>query len=139
MVVLVYVWIYKIKHFFMGVLVQIIWAIFTILEWKKKGFFFKKNTITILVQLRQFCLMKLILIYVLIYFLFNFHKILLWQLWATTHIAAWLLLKRPRKGETRGFGHVSEAAFTMCGNPNKVFSTDNSPQLTFRFTWPAWL
>ena len=30
-----------------------------------------------------------------------------------------------------------EAAFTMCGNLNKVFSTENSPQLTFRFTWPA--
>ena len=38
---------------------------------------------------------------------------------------------------TRGFGHASEAAYTMCGNPNKVFSTDNSPLLTFRFTWPA--
>ena len=42
---------------------------------------------TVLVQLRQFCLMKLILVYVLIYFLFNFHQILLWQLWATTHIS----------------------------------------------------
>ena len=39
----------------------------------------------------------------------------------------------------RGFGHVSEVAFAMCGNPTKVFSTDNSPQLTFGFTWQAWL
>ena len=38
---------------------------------------------------------------------------------------------------TRGFGHVSEAAFAMCGNLTNVFSTDNSPQLTFRFTWQA--
>ena len=38
---------------------------------------------------------------------------------------------------TRGYGHVSETAFTKFGNPNKVFSTDNSPQLTFRFNWPA--
>ena len=57
------------------------------------------------------------------------------------HLSARPLLKRLRKGEkftfTRGFGHVSEEAFSMCGNPNKVFSTDNSPQLTFRFTWPA--
>ena len=36
----------------------------------------------------------------------------------------------------RGFGHVSEVAFTMCGNPNKVISTDNLPQLTFRFISP---
>ena len=34
---------------------------------------------------------------------------------------------------TRGFDHVSEATFTMRDNPTKVFSTDNSPQLTFRF------
>ena len=27
---------------------------------------------------------------------------------------------------TNGFGHASEAAFTMRGNPNKVISTDNS-------------
>ena len=38
---------------------------------------------------------------------------------------------------TCGFGHVSEVAFTMCGNPNKVISTDNLPQLTFRFISPA--
>ena len=38
---------------------------------------------------------------------------------------------------TRGFGHVSEAAFTMCGNANKFISIDNSLQLTSRFTWPA--
>ena len=35
---------------------------------------------------------------------------------------------------TRIFGHISEAAITMCGNPTKVFSTDSSAQLTFRFT-----
>ena len=35
---------------------------------------------------------------------------------------------------TRGFGHVSEAAFAMCGNPTKYFSSGNSPQLNFRFT-----
>ena len=40
---------------------------------------------------------------------------------------------------TRGFGHVSEVAFAMCGNLTKVFSTESSPQATFRFTWPAWL
>ena len=40
---------------------------------------------------------------------------------------------------TRGFGHISEAAFTLCGNPNKVTLTGNSPQQNFRFTWPAWL
>ena len=40
---------------------------------------------------------------------------------------------------TCGCGHVSEVAFIMCGNSNKVFSTDNSPQLTFRFIWPAWV
>ena len=33
---------------------------------------------------------------------------------------------------TRGFGHVPVAIFTICGNPNKVFSTDNWAQLTFR-------
>ena len=38
---------------------------------------------------------------------------------------------------TRGFGYVSEATFIMCGNPNKVFPTDNSSQLTFRFTCRA--
>ena len=27
--------------------------------------------------------------------------------------------------------------FTKSGNPNKVTSTDNSPQLTFRVTWSA--
>ena len=27
---------------------------------------------------------------------------------------------------TRGFSYVSEAAFTKCGNPSKVFSTDFS-------------
>ena len=27
----------------------------------------------------------------------------------------------------------------MCDNPTKVFSTDNSPQLTHRFVWPALL
>ena len=32
---------------------------------------------------------------------------------------------------TRGFGHVSEVAFGMCGNPPKDFSTHNSLQLTF--------
>ena len=34
---------------------------------------------------------------------------------------------------TRGFGHVSEAAFTICGNPTKVFSTDISPHDNFPF------
>ena len=34
---------------------------------------------------------------------------------------------------THGFDHVSEAAFAMCGNPTKIFSTDHSPQLTFGF------
>ena len=38
---------------------------------------------------------------------------------------------------TRGFGHVSEVAFAMCGNPIKVSSTDNTPHLVFRFMWPA--
>ena len=32
---------------------------------------------------------------------------------------------------TRGFCHVLEVAFAMCGNPTKVFSTGDSPQLTF--------
>ena len=40
---------------------------------------------------------------------------------------------------TRGFSHVSEAAFTMCGNLNKVISTSHSLQPAFRFAWPAWL
>ena len=35
---------------------------------------------------------------------------------------------------THGFGHVSEASFAMCGNPNNAISTDNSPKLTFCFT-----
>ena len=39
---------------------------------------------------------------------------------------------------TRGFGHVLEVAFTICGNPNKFISTGNSPQPAFRITWPAW-
>ena len=49
-------------------------------------------------------------------------------------------MERPQKGgirrETfpRGFGRVSEVAFAMYGNPTKVFSTDNSPQLTYCFT-----
>ena len=50
------------------------------------------------------------------------------------------MLKISSKGGirfTRGFGLVSEAAFAMCGNPNKVFLTGNSPQLIFRFTWPV--
>ena len=38
---------------------------------------------------------------------------------------------------TLDFGHALDAAFTMCGDPNKVFTTDNSPQLTFRFIWLA--
>ena len=29
------------------------------------------------------------------------------------------------------------ATFTICGNPKKVISTDNSTQLTLRFTWQA--
>ena len=37
------------------------------------------------------------------------------------------------------FGHVSLVAFTMCGNPNQVISTGNSPQPVFRCTWPVWL
>ena len=40
---------------------------------------------------------------------------------------------------THGFGHVPEAAFTMCGNPNKVISTGYLLQPAFCFTWPAWL
>ena len=40
---------------------------------------------------------------------------------------------------TRGLGHISEAAFTICGNPNKVISTGNSMQPAFPFPWPAWL
>ena len=40
---------------------------------------------------------------------------------------------------TRRFSHASEAAFTMCRNPNKVISRGNSPQPTFHFTRPAWL
>ena len=55
------------------------------------------------------------------------------HVWHDVHLSVGLLLKEL----TRGFGHVSEVAFTMCGNPNKVISTDNSPQLTFCFTWPT--
>ena len=29
---------------------------------------------------------------------------------------------------TRGFGHVSEVAFAMCGNLTKGFSTEGSPK-----------
>ena len=32
-----------------------------------------------------------------------------------------------------GFGHVSEAVFTMCRNPTKAFSTDNSRDDNFPF------
>ena len=39
------------------------------------------------------------------------------------HLSEVLLLK----GAYGGFGHVSGAAFTMCCNPNKVISIDNSP------------
>ena len=48
--------------------------------------------------------------------------------------------KYPKRVEftfTHGFGHVSEVAFTICGNPNKVVSRGNSPQPAFHFTWPA--
>ena len=55
-----------------------------------------------------------------------------------------LLLRRRNKvgihlsAFTRGFDHVSDAAFTKCGRcPNKVISTDNSSHLSFSFTWPA--
>ena len=44
------------------------------------------------------------------------------------HLSAGLLLKRHARVEfsfTPEFGHVSEAAFTMCGNSNKVISTEN--------------
>ena len=40
---------------------------------------------------------------------------------------------------TLRFGHVSEAAFAMCGNLNKVISTGDPPQPAFGFAWPAWL
>ena len=56
------------------------------------------------------------------------------HVWHYVHLSAGFLLKRSRRVElifTRGFGHVSDATSTMCGNPNKVFSTGNSPQLTF--------
>ena len=50
-------------------------------------------------------------------------------------------LQRPRREDhtrvkfafTPEFGHVSEAAFAMCGNPTKAFSIDNSPHDNFPF------
>ena len=62
----------------MAVLVQIISTIFPI---SKQKFFFEGG-----IRLRKFFLLKLILVYVLIYRLFSFHQISLWQLRATTNI-----------------------------------------------------
>ena len=65
-----------------------------------------------------------------------------WRAWNSRLVLTSIFCWKDRAGVestfTRGFGHVSEVAFTMCGNPNKVFSIDNSAQLTFRFPWPAW-
>ena len=68
------------------------------------------------------------------------------DVWHNVHLSARFLLKRWWNGGidarvefifTHGFGQVSEAAFTMFGNPNKVFSTDDSSELTFRVTQSA--
>ena len=66
------------------------------------------------------------------------------HVWHDVYLSVGLLLRRRHKGGihlsafTRGFDHVSDAAFTICGRcPSKVISTDNSPHLTFSFTWPA--
>ena len=41
---------------------------------------------------------------------------------------------------TRGYlAMLQRQSLTMCDNPNKVNSTDDSTQLTFHVTWPAWL
>ena len=66
MAVLVHVWIYEIKHFY-GSFGSDNLDYFYYFRIKEKRFFFsKKHTIAVLVQLRQFYLMKLILVYVLI-------------------------------------------------------------------------
>ena len=60
------------------------------------------------------------------------------DVWHYVHQGScWKDLARVEFTFSRGFGHFSEAAFTMCGNPIKIFSWGNSPQLTFRFAWPA--
>ena len=50
------------------------------------------------------------------------HKI---YVWCDVLLAAGRSRWRVEFTFTRGFGHVSEVAFAMCGNPNKFFSTDN--------------
>ena len=37
----------------------------------------------------------------------------------------------------QGFGHASEAALDLCGNPNKIDLTDNLDESIFHFTWAA--
>ena len=66
------------------------------------------------------------------------------HVWHDVYLSVGLLLRRRHKGRThlsaftRGFDHFSDAAFTVCGRcSNKVISTDNSPHLTFSFTWLA--
>ena len=66
----------------------------------------------VLVQLRKFSLIKLILVYALIYFLFNFHQILLWQLWATIEdLSIGNILSEKKYGSTGLITEKTEAFY----------------------------